>query len=68
MVDDGVSGRGHRTNMMNSAWGALGVSTCNHASFGYEAVMPYAVEIADNATTKGMISAQTGGTPTGYTG
>lgn len=54
--------------MMNSAWGALGVSTCNHASFGYEAVMPYAVEIADNATTKGMISAQTGGTPTGYTG
>lgn len=42
LVDDGVSSRGHRLNILNRSWSVAGVSVGSHARYGTMAVIDFA--------------------------
>jgi uncharacterized protein YkwD len=44
LIDDGVSGRGHRLNIMNGRFTRAGVSAGPHKRYGYMCVIDYAQE------------------------
>jgi uncharacterized protein YkwD len=41
-IDDGVPGRGHRTNILKPDFGVTAVSTCCHSYYSNQAVIAYA--------------------------
>jgi uncharacterized protein YkwD len=43
LVDDGVTDRGHRENLLNPGWGAAGVACGPHRRYRQMCVMDYAV-------------------------
>lgn len=51
LVDDGVSSRGHRTNIFNSSWTVAGVSVGPHAQYGTMAVIDFAAGYREASTT-----------------
>jgi hypothetical protein len=42
LVDDGVSSRGHRKNIMNGSFNAAGIAVGSHAAYGYMCVIDFA--------------------------
>jgi uncharacterized protein YkwD len=63
IVDDGVANRGHRNTIFSTDFNYLGVAFCQHPTYGFETVIPYAVEIADLQVTKDKRTNQAGGLP-----
>ena len=51
-VDDGVSSRGHRTNMINPAFKQVGMSYCPHARYGDMIVVDFATVLTPNQACK----------------
>jgi uncharacterized protein YkwD len=47
LVDDGVSDRGHRNNLLDPNWGAAGVACGPHQRYQQMCVMDYAVRYAE---------------------
>ena len=46
-VDDGVAGRGHRTNIMKADFGVTGVAIGTHKTYGYQVCIGYAGDYED---------------------
>jgi uncharacterized protein YkwD len=42
LIDDGVSSRGHRKNLLNGAYHKIGVATGTHPEYGHLCVMDFA--------------------------
>ncbi|MDX9882530.1 MAG: CAP domain-containing protein [Prolixibacteraceae bacterium] len=42
LIDDGVPGRGHRTNLLNPSFTVVGISLGNHPDYGSVCVMDFA--------------------------
>lgn len=50
LIDDGVSNRGHRTNLFNSQWNLAGSYTGPHKTYRTETCIDYAVGMVGSNT------------------
>jgi hypothetical protein len=47
-IDDGVSNRGHRDNILSTDYGVTAISNCCHATYSYQTVITYAGGYVNN--------------------
>lgn len=63
IIDDGISGRGHRANIFSTSYTLMGAYTANNVQYGTETVIDYAGTLTSNGacTLKSVTAISTPG-------